>query len=139
MFLVREGRGGGGGGDPSRVICLHTHTFSPPTLSLSPPPPFSLSSILAEEGTSWNSVNFSKRLNKQTGPRGAISDELRDLIDQLIVLDPTKRLSGIEAVKAHKAFAGYDWVALEAKTIDPPFIPNCSQVSVTEEFKLIDS
>jgi hypothetical protein len=55
------------------------------------------------------------------------------------VLDPTKRLSGIEAVKAHKAFVGYDWVALEAKTIVPPFIPNCSQVSVMEELKVIDN
>ena len=55
------------------------------------------------------------------------SDEAKDLIKQLLNLDPNKRLgsgpNGFENLKSHKYFEDIDWDDLENKKVDAPFVP----------------
>ncbi len=55
------------------------------------------------------------------------SEALTDLIRHLLVADPSKRLgrtqSGIQGIKSHRFFAGFDWEGLEERTITPPIKP----------------
>ena len=56
-----------------------------------------------------------------------LSDNAKDLIQKLLVIDPSKRLgsgpNGIENIKNHKFFNGVNWKDIEMKKIKPPFIP----------------
>ena len=55
------------------------------------------------------------------------SDEIIDLVVQLLNKDKTKRLGSkndMEEIKAHRFFNGFDFKALEAMQIKPPFKPN---------------
>ncbi len=45
------------------------------------------------------------------------------LLNQLLVLDPNKRLSDFSRVKSHAFFAAIDWDSLLRKEVLPPFIP----------------
>ena len=55
------------------------------------------------------------------------SEDAKDLISQLVQLDPTKRIgagpNGFENLKKHKYFEEINWDDLENKKIEPPFIP----------------
>jgi serine/threonine protein kinase len=55
------------------------------------------------------------------------SEALTDLIRHLLVDDQSKRLgrtkSGIQGIKSHRFFAGFDWEGLEQKRITPPIKP----------------
>jgi serine/threonine protein kinase len=53
-----------------------------------------------------------------------LSPELKDLINQLLRLDPGSRLgaSGWEEIKSHSFFSGFDWKALEEKTMESPLL-----------------
>ena len=72
-------------------------------------------------------------------PRGW-SPEAADFINGLIQRKPARRLgaNGISEIVDHPWFAGFDWKALENKTMVPPFVPNVKEVfdylrSLTEE------
>jgi cGMP-dependent protein kinase len=59
------------------------------------------------------------------------SEPLQDLIRHLLVDDQSKRLgrtqSGIQGIKSHRFFAGFDWEGLEARRITPPIKPAIPQ------------
>ena len=56
-----------------------------------------------------------------------ISDDAKDLVQKLLVIDPNQRLghgsNGTEDVKNHPFFEGIDWDLALDKKIKPPFIP----------------
>ena len=57
----------------------------------------------------------------------SFSEEAKDLISKLLILDPKKRLGsgskGFQNLKNHKYFENIDWDDLENKRIKAPFIP----------------
>ena len=61
------------------------------------------------------------------------SPELYNLIRRLLTHDPNKRLGGTEKdaedIKNHAFFSGFDWKALEDKSLSPPFKPNLNDES----------
>ncbi|KAK1738217.1 cAMP-dependent protein kinase [Skeletonema marinoi] len=65
-----------------------------------------------------------------TFPTG-FSEPLQDLIRHLLVGDQSKRLgrtqSGIQGIKSHRFFAGFDWEGLEARRIAPAIKPAIPQ------------
>lgn len=62
------------------------------------------------------------------------SDEARDFMQSLLMLDPTKRLgsNGAEQVKAHPFFEGIDWE--KVTTTEAAFIPQVSDPESTDYF-----
>jgi len=52
-----------------------------------------------------------------------ISAEAGDFLTKLLTHDPTKRLSDPQKIQSHPWFRSVDFVKLEAKEIQPPFIP----------------
>ena len=56
-----------------------------------------------------------------------ISDEAKDLISKLLVVEPKKRLGygwdGANKIKEHPFFEGIDWKEAWEKKIEPPFVP----------------
>jgi len=71
-----------------------------------------------------------------------ISENAKDLLQQLLVRDPEKRLTDPPKIKAHSWFSGIDWDKLVAKEITPPFIPpvkNAADIRMVDpEFTSID-
>lgn len=57
-------------------------------------------------------------------PKPVVSEACQDLITQLLIKDPSKRLgtkSGAEEIKVHPFFKGYNWALLRNEP--PPYIP----------------
>ncbi|KAL4102408.1 hypothetical protein PRIC1_006153 [Phytophthora ramorum] len=54
------------------------------------------------------------------------SPDAAELIQQLLIRDPTKRLGakGAEEVKRMRFFSSIDWAAMEQMQISPPFVPD---------------
>ena len=56
---------------------------------------------------------------------------LSDLISQLLITDQSKRLgrtqNGIQGIKNHRWFAGFDWEGFEKQSLDAPIQPNIPQ------------
>ncbi|RLN52890.1 hypothetical protein BBJ29_005322 [Phytophthora kernoviae] len=54
------------------------------------------------------------------------SADAADLIQQLLIRDPTKRLGahGADEIKRMKFFSSIDWVAMEQQQVSPPFVPD---------------
>lgn len=72
-------------------------------------------------------------------PPGWSADAV-SFVNGLVQRKPTKRLgvTGISELIAHPWFAGFDWQALETRTMVPPFTPNIQSVfeylrSITED------
>ena len=84
---------------------------------LSGSPPFKM------EGNDINTLNFDRPLNMDN----CFSEEAKDLINKLLVIDPKKRLGagkgGIEKLKQHPYFININWEDLEELKVTPPFIP----------------
>lgn len=59
------------------------------------------------------------------------SEALSDLISHLLVADQSKRLGrtqhGIQGIKNHRFFAGFDWDGLVQRRIEPPIKPKIPQ------------
>ncbi|KAL7452380.1 hypothetical protein ACHAWC_004103 [Mediolabrus comicus] len=59
------------------------------------------------------------------------SEALSDLISHLLVADQSKRLGrtqhGIQGIKNHRFFAGFDWDGLQERRIEPPIKPKIPQ------------
>ena len=56
-----------------------------------------------------------------------ISEELKSLIDSLLIKEKEDRLGangGLEEIKTHPFFAGFNWDDLYNKKLDAPFIPD---------------
>ena len=75
------------------------------------------------------------KLNAQLYERGVdypsiLTKEAKDLIQKLLVVDPTKRLgsgpNGSVNIKNHSFFKGVNWKEAWDKKIKPPFIPKLS-------------
>jgi serine/threonine protein kinase len=60
-------------------------------------------------------------------PAAQISADGKDLIKRFLVKNPAKRLGsgsgGLAKIKAHAWFKGFDWAALEARTMKAPYVP----------------
>ena len=55
-----------------------------------------------------------------------MSEEIKDLITQLLLKDPNERLGtsdGVKSILKHPWFADMNIKKLLSKVIDPPFIP----------------
>jgi len=63
------------------------------------------------------------------------SPEVADFLNKLLARDPTKRLSDPQKIKSHPWFKSIDWEKLDAKDIQPPFVP---KVSTAEDLAEID-
>jgi cGMP-dependent protein kinase len=59
------------------------------------------------------------------------SSGLTDLISKLLITDQTKRLgrtqNGVQGIKNHRWFAGFDWEGFEKQSLNVPFPPNLPQ------------
>uniref|UniRef100_A0AC34QGD0 cAMP-dependent protein kinase n=1 Tax=Panagrolaimus sp. JU765 TaxID=591449 RepID=A0AC34QGD0_9BILA len=57
------------------------------------------------------------------------SNELKDLLKNLLQVDLTKRFgnlrNGVADIKGHKWFATTDWIAIYQRRVEAPFIPKC--------------
>ena len=78
-------------------------------------------------------------------PRGWTTEAV-DFTNRLIQRKPYKRLGkqGIQELKQHNWFAGFEWEQLENKQMKPPFVPNIKNVfeylrNLTEDFTEMDS
>lgn len=60
-----------------------------------------------------------------------MSPEARDFIEKLIEKDPKDRLGAseedAEEVMSHKWFEGMNWKEIEAKNVNPPYVPDPSE------------
>jgi serine/threonine protein kinase len=85
------------------------------------PPFYSQNQALMFERIKLNEVKFPE--NPVTSP------EAKDIIKKLLIKDPAKRLGtvgDINDLKNHPWFKGFDWAALLAKKMRPPFTPKVS-------------
>lgn len=53
----------------------------------------------------------------------SVSSEATDLLEKLLVRDPSARLTEPEKIKKHPWFSCIDWIKLATKEVKPPFIP----------------
>jgi len=57
------------------------------------------------------------------------SNELKDLLKNLLQVDLTKRFgnlkNGVADIKNHKWFASSDWIAIYQRKVEAPFLPKC--------------
>ena len=88
---------------------------------LSGRPPFKM------EGNDINTLNFNQPLKIDD----YLSEEAKDLINKLLVIDPKKRLGagkgGIEKLKQHPYFKNVNWEDLGQLKVTPPFIPEIKE------------
>ncbi len=71
----------------------------------------------------------------------SLSNEARDLLRQLLIVDPAKRggnltPNGISDLKAHPWFKSIDWDKLKAKSIPAPFQPDTNRANCSGDFDL---
>jgi len=71
---------------------------------------------------------------KLTIPKN-VSDEAKNLLEQLLVRDPEQRLTDPKLIKKHPFFSSIDWKKLEQKEVTPPYIP---PVSGKTDISLVD-
>eukprot|EP00475_Leptophrys_vorax_P006543 TRINITY_DN1405_c0_g1_i1.p1 TRINITY_DN1405_c0_g1~~TRINITY_DN1405_c0_g1_i1.p1 ORF type:complete len:544 (+),score=155.01 TRINITY_DN1405_c0_g1_i1:39-1670(+) len=78
---------------------------------------------------------YNKIVNAKVKFPPRLSEECRDLISQLLVREPSKRLGSgvlgtgltdVDEVKTHKFFDGLDWDKVFAKEIEPAYKPEIS-------------
>jgi serine/threonine protein kinase len=72
------------------------------------------------------------RTGKYTIPK-ELSNEVKDLIKKLLVINPRKRI-GFEQIKNHQFFKDINWENLEFKKTEPPFIPNVNKSNLFKYF-----
>lgn len=73
------------------------------------------------------------------GPAQNMSSPCKDLISKFLVKNPAHRygvIKGGEAkIKAHPWFVGFDWEALENRTLKPPYVPDLKGPEDTSMFE----
>lgn len=63
------------------------------------------------------------------GKKGPLPPDLAELLTGLLTLDPAKRTASLEAVRGAKWYGSFDWAALEAKKMAPPWKPDCTRAN----------
>ncbi len=85
------------------------------------PPPFRM------ERNDINTLNFDKPVEMDN----SFSDDAKDLITKLLVVDPKQRLGagkdGVEKLKQYPYFKDINWEALLELKVKPPFIPEINE------------
>lgn len=65
--------------------------------------------------------------NKLTFPEKFSDSSAKDLLQKMLVVEPNRRLGclrrGMRDIKDHSWFNGFDWIGLERKRIEVPWIP----------------
>jgi len=56
-------------------------------------------------------------------------DDLKKIIGDLCTVDQAARLKGVDGLKAHPFYSGFDWAALEQGKYDAPFKPNVNDIN----------
>lgn len=64
------------------------------------------------------------------------SDDIKDLIGQLLIRDPARRIDGA-AVMAHPFFKSIDWDALLRKEVEAPFVPRVESETDIRNFDTV--
>jgi serine/threonine kinase 32 len=57
------------------------------------------------------------------------SDALQGIVKSLCVVDKDARLKGVDALKAHPYFSGFNWAGVENGTYDPEIKPNPNDIN----------
>ena len=82
-----------------------------------------------------------KEYEKPIPFNNTFTEEAKDLIKNLLVIDPNKRLgngvNGFKNLKNHKYFNDIDWDKLEQQKIEPPFVPTINDESDLQNFAKI--
>jgi len=65
----------------------------------------------------------------------SISQDAVDFVSQLLLRDTSKRLSDPDKIKSHSWFKVIDWAKLDAKELQPPFVP---KVTAADDLGQID-
>lgn len=52
-----------------------------------------------------------------------VSDDAKDLLEKLLIRDPETRMTDPKQIKQHAWFSDIDWLKLEQKEVQPPYIP----------------
>ena len=72
-------------------------------------------------------------LSKEIPIPKRLSPEVRNLLKNLLVKDPARRIGcrkgGVEELKQHSWFGNIEWDMLYRKEIDPPFVPSTLKAS----------
>ncbi|GAQ78450.1 serine/threonine protein kinase [Klebsormidium nitens] len=95
---------------------------------------FSLGAVLTRMITGSYPYDHSDRKQLLTALRGPkpvpipsnLSPDLTDLITRLLEKDPDRRIGaerGLQEIRDHSWFHGFDWGALERRELTPPFVP----------------
>ncbi|XP_060851768.1 cGMP-dependent protein kinase, isozyme 1-like [Rhopalosiphum padi] len=75
-------------------------------------------------------VNFPRQMNKMT----------QGLVKQLCRSDPTERIGyqkgGIQDIRRHEWFKGFDWIGLRNKNIIPPIVPHINNPLDSSNFDI---
>jgi len=58
--------------------------------------------------------------------------ELQKFITDLCTVDMGARCKGVDGLKAHPYFAGYDWASLEQGKMEAPFAPNVNDINAPD-------
>ncbi|BFY98298.1 hypothetical protein BsWGS_01337 [Bradybaena similaris] len=65
-----------------------------------------------------------------------VSDEMNDILRQLLLLDPQQRLQTLQAVQSHPAMANIDLECVKAKAIKPLFVPSKDHLNCDPTYEL---
>ncbi|KAI1716585.1 protein kinase domain-containing protein [Ditylenchus destructor] len=74
-------------------------------------------------------------------PRKTFSSNVKDLVQKLLIIDPSKRLcskSGASEIKEHDWFKNCDWQLVRDKALQPPLIPTIYHDGDTGNFDSYD-
>lgn len=77
---------------------------------------------------------FEAIMNEEPNYPGHLSYEAVYLISQLLIKDPTKRLTDPNLIKQHPFFKGVNWANLITKRIKPPYKPKLNSEEDTTHF-----
>ena len=82
---------------------------------------------------------YRKIIRSQVSFPGYFSSEAKDLIKKLLKKRPTERLGlvngGINNIRNHPWFKGFDWKNLQTQTMTPPYKPKVKSQTDTSNFK----
>ena len=89
------------------------------------------------DGATWPTTVGSAEKNGKTQSQ-TWSDEIKDLIGQLCNKDMGARLKGVEALKTHAWFKGFDWMALQNGTLEAPTKPDVNRLNCPDKSEIGD-
>jgi len=66
--------------------------------------------------------------------RGSASEIIKALLDANPIKRLPMRLNGVQQLKAHKWYGGFDWTKMEALKLCPPFVPRIDNMKDLKNF-----